>query len=99
MKLSIDLSLIRKKLEKGKYLRLTEVDRDVRSMFEQGLVLANGPESPLGLLTKATEVYYDQQLAGSGLAAVLRQEATDLLHASAPRPDEQMVTHDVTKEI
>jgi len=73
-KLAIDLSVIRKKLEKGKYLRLTEVDRDVRSMFSQALVLAEGPTTNLGLLTKATEVYYEQQMAGSGLAAVLRKE-------------------------
>lgn len=74
-KLSIDLSVIRKKLEKGKYERMTEVDKDVRSMFEQAYQLAGGPETHLGLLTRATEQYYNQQLAGSGLAGVIRQEA------------------------
>jgi len=98
-KLAIDLSVIRKKLEKGKYLRLTEVDRDVKSMFEQGLMLAGGPETPLGLLTKATEVYYDQQMAGSGLAAVLRQEANDALDAAISRPDEPLVIADSTSQI
>ena len=81
-KLGIDLSLIRKKLEKGKYVRLTEVDADVRSMFQQALELSGGGESDIGLLTKATEVYYDQQMAGSGLARVLRQEAQDLAQAA-----------------
>ena len=89
-KLAIDLSVIRKKLEKGKYLRLTEVDRDVKSMFEQGMMLAGSAESPLGLLTKATAVYYDQQMAGSGLAAVLRQEAIDAADSAISRPDEKM---------
>lgn len=90
-KLTIDLSLIRKKLEKGKYLRLTEVDRDVRSMFQQGMQLSEGAETPLGLLTKATEVYYEQQMAGSGLAAVLRQEASGASESATQRPDEPMV--------
>jgi hypothetical protein len=70
--------LIRKKLEKGKYSRLSEVDSDVRAMFQQAYELSGGVDSDIGLLTKATEVYYDQQLAGSGLARVLRQEAEDL---------------------
>jgi hypothetical protein len=78
-KLAIDLSVIRKKLEKGKYLRLTEVDRDVKSMFAQALLLSGGPTTNLGLLTKATEVYYEQQMAGAGLAAVLRQEKEEAL--------------------
>lgn len=74
-KLSMDLSVIRKKLEKGKYQRMSEVDKDVRIMFEQAYALAGGPSTNLGLLTKATETYYNQQLAGSGLAGVMRQEA------------------------
>ena len=81
-KLAIDLSVIRKKLEKGKYLRLTEIDRDVRSMFSQAYSLVGGPESDLGVLTKATEMYYDQQLAGSGLASVIRQEAEEVARSA-----------------
>lgn len=85
-KLTIDLSLIRKKLEKGKYLRLKEIDRDIRSMFEQAYSLSGGVETDLGTLTRATEVYYEQQLAGSGLAGVLRSESDD-----APRISEDNI--------
>ena len=74
MKLSIDLSLIRKKLEKGKYATLFEIDQDVRGMFQQAYDLSGGKETDLGLLTRATEIYYEQQMAGSGLAAVIRDE-------------------------
>lgn len=73
-KLTVDLSLVRKKLEKGKYLKLTEIDKDIRSMFQQAYTLT-GESSHLGILTKATEIYYEQQLAGSGLAAIIRQES------------------------
>lgn len=74
MKLSIDLSVIRKKLEKGKYATLLEIDQDVRGMFQQAYDLTGGKETDLGLLTRATEIYYEQQMAGSGLAAVIRDE-------------------------
>ena len=74
MKLSIDLSVIRKKLEKGKYTALIEIDQDVRGMFQQAYDLTGGKETDLGLLTRATEIYYEQQMAGSGLAAVIRDE-------------------------
>jgi hypothetical protein len=82
LKLSIDLSVIRKKLEKGKYSFLTEIDKDVRGMFNQAYDLAGGQQSDLGLLTRATEIYYDQQMAGSGLAAVIRDEAEDLARSA-----------------
>ena len=81
-KLSIDLSVIRKKLEKGKYIRLTEIDRDIRSMLQQAYALVGGQETDLGLLTKATEVYYNQQMAGSGLAAIIRHEAEEMARAA-----------------
>jgi ankyrin repeat protein len=77
-KLTIDLSLIRKKLEKGKYQKMTEVDKDIRSMFQQGYDLAGGPDTNLALLTRATEMYYDQQIAGCGLARIIREESTSL---------------------
>lgn len=76
-KLSIDLSVVRKKLEKGKYPRMTDLDNDIRSMFEQAYELAGGPRTNLGILTKATEIYYNQQLAGCGLAGIIRQEAQE----------------------
>jgi hypothetical protein len=82
LKLSIDLSLVRKKLEKGKYMRLTEVDNDVRAMFQQAHELIGNPEADLELLTRATEIYYDQQLAGCGLAAVIRQEAEEMARSA-----------------
>ena len=74
---------------------MTEIDRDIRAMFSQAYALVGGTESDLGILTKATEVYYEQQLAGCGLAAVVRQEAEDLARAArasvvemALQPDE-----------
>ena len=73
-KLSIDLSIVRKKLEKGKYLKLTEIDKDIRSMFQQAKDLTTD-SSDLAVLTRATEVYYEQQMAGSGLSAIIRQES------------------------
>ena len=79
-KLSIDLSVVRKKLEKRKYVKMTELDKDIRSMFEQAYELSGGKETSLGRLTRATEIYYDQQLAGCGLAGIIRQEATEPAH-------------------
>ena len=76
-KLSIDLSVVRKKLEKGKYPRMTDLDSDIRSMFQQAYELSGGPQTNLGILTKATEIYYNQQLAGCGLAGIIRREAQE----------------------
>ena len=84
-KLTIDLSVVRKKLEKGKYQKMGEVDKDIRTMFEQAYSLSGGPDTNIGLLTKATEIYYDQQIAGCGLAGVIRQERDDVsTHQSQP---------------
>ena len=77
LKLSTDLGVIRKKLEKGKYSFLSEIDTEIRAMFQQAYELSGGQQTDLGILTRATEIYYDQQMAGSGLSSVIRDESEE----------------------